>query len=86
MGFIIQIILSIVAWNRGWRWLALIPIGAALVIGILIGFIGGSMGYSPEDMRWSIILDVIIFIILIYMCIKPHESNKTNSEKLPEEK
>ncbi len=84
MGFILQVILSIVAWNRGWKWLALIPLGAALVIGFLIGYIGGTMGYSPEDMSWAIILDIIVFIVLIYMCIKP-KSDTTNTEKLPEE-
>jgi len=50
MGFILQIILSIVAWNRGWKWLALIPILVALPLGFLIGYIGGSMGYTPEEM------------------------------------
>lgn len=87
MGFILQIILSIVAWNRGWRWLALIPIFVALPLGFLIGFIGGSMGYAPEEMSWAIILDIIVFIILIYMCVKPKSdtTNTTNTEKLPEE-
>lgn len=85
MGFILQIILSIVAWNRGWKWLALIPILVALPLGFLIGYIGGSMGYTPEEMSWAIVLDIIVFIILIYMCIKPYKPNETNTEKLPEE-
>ena len=85
MGFIFQIILSIVAWNRGWKWLALIPVVAALFLGFIIGYIGGSMGYSPEDMGWAVILDIIVYIILIYMCVKPRKSDDANTEKLPEE-
>jgi hypothetical protein len=88
MGFILQVILSIVAWNRGWRWLALIPMGAALFLGFMIGIIGAGMGYSPEEMSWAIVLDIIVFIILIYMCAKPPQPNQldqTNTEKLPEE-
>lgn len=84
MGLIIQIILSIVAWNRGWKWLALIPVGVALFVGLMIGIIGGSMGYTAEEMSWAVILDIIVFIILIYMCIKAPKSEQA-TEKLPEE-
>jgi len=82
MGTIFQIILTIIARNRGWRWLSLIPIAVGLVLGFLIGAIGISMGYSIEDLRWSIILDLLLYAVLIYMCLKPKQNN---TEKLPEE-
>jgi hypothetical protein len=87
MGLIIQIILSIVAWNRGWKWLALIPVVGGFLLGFIIGLIATSMGYSTEDLQWAIIFDIIVFIILIIMCIKKPKSAELPtepSEKLPE--
>jgi len=80
MGLIIQIILTIIAWNRGWRWLALIPIAVGFTLGFIIGTIIKSMGYSIEDFGWLVIFDIIVGIILLIMCIK-----KRNSEELPTE-
>ena len=64
----IEIILTIFAWRNGWKWLALIPVGAALVIGFFIGLNVGLTGgeISPN----IVILDVFAIIALIVMLIK----------------
>lgn len=81
IGILLQIIFTILVWNRGWRWLSLIPIGAGFIMGMLIGLIGGSMGYTAEDMNWASFLDVLIYIALIVMlCVKPKSTNNSTDE------
>lgn len=84
MRLIIEIILTIVAWNRGWRWKAIIPVGAGSLLGFIIGFIGGSLGYTVNDMSWVGIFDVFVIIALIIMCIcKPKSMNADNKPEIP---
>lgn len=84
MGLIIEIILTIVAALRGWKWKAVIPVGASLLLGFIIGIIGGSMGYTADDMSWVIVFDAIAIIILIIMCIvKPKSMNVDNKSETP---
>jgi len=47
-----QIILTVVAWNNGWRWLALIPMASAFIIGFIIGMVVG------EYNTFAIIADI----------------------------
>jgi hypothetical protein len=78
MGLIIEIILTIVAWNRGWKWLALIPLGVGVLLGLIIGLIGGSMGSTAEDLSWVVVFDAIVIIALIIMCfVKPKSAEVT---------
>lgn len=81
IGLLIQIILTIIVWNRGWKWLSLIPIGSGFVLGLLIGMIGGSLGYTTEDLGWAAIFDVLIYVALIIMCIKPKRKKITEEDK-----
>jgi hypothetical protein len=85
MGLIIEIILTIVAWNRGWRWFALIPLGVGVLLGLIIGLIGGSMGQTADDLSWVIVFDAIVIIALIIMCFtKPKSASETSIENKPE--
>lgn len=81
MILILEIILTIVAWKRGWKWLSLLPIGIGLLIGFLIGM-GMANSSGSEISTVGLILDLIIVAILAVMCIvkkNPKESeNKLN--------
>jgi hypothetical protein len=75
MGFILQIGLTIWACIRchqakkGWA-LGLIPLGAVVAGGILIGMIVGVSGGSPSDAAGiGLFLDIGSFIALIWMII-----------------
>ena len=61
---IIEIILTIFAWRKGWKWLSLIPIVVAFCIGIIIGLSGGT-----TDLTSYIIWDFLAIVILILMNI-----------------
>jgi uncharacterized membrane protein YfcA len=61
---IIEIILTIVAWRKGWNWLSLIPIGVAFCIGLILG--ASSQG-QPVDVMTVVIWDILAIIALIVM-------------------
>jgi hypothetical protein len=72
MGFIIEVILTVTAWRKGWGWKALIPMFltfcAAFGGGFVLGLMGGSfMDYWPA----FILLDVFCIIALACMIAKP---------------
>lgn len=75
---LIEIILTIFAWRNGWKSLALIPIGVALLLGFFIGLGAGSSGGDVSSaMGMAIVLDVIAIIVLAVMCFKSKKSNNT---------
>jgi hypothetical protein len=73
MLLIAEIVLTIFAWKRGWRWYALIPLGLCLLIGFILGASISSSGGSINDLNGaSVVLDVIAVIVLIVLCsVKP---------------
>lgn len=84
MLFIIEIILTIVAWVRGWSWKALIPIGSALVLGFIIGFFivaaGGQITAAVAGL--VAILDFIAFTAILVMAIvKPTSVKEAEAEE-----
>ena len=64
---ILQIILTIIAWHRGWKWYSLLPVGLAFGIGFIAGASLGVNG-SIEELSW-IRLDIAAIIALIFMAI-----------------
>lgn len=70
---LIEIILTIFVWRKGWRWISLLPIGIALFIALFMGFgIGVSNGDVNEAIGLGFILDVLAIIALIIMLtVKP---------------
>lgn len=75
---IIEIILTIIAWNRGWKWWALLPLGIAFGF----GFIAGASGMSQSDLEGLLFLDVIAIIALVIMiAVKKKEVPAETSEK-----
>ena len=60
----LQIILTIVAWYRGWKWYSLLPMACAFVIGFFIGLSGG------QDVKSAaLIADGLAVVALIVMCV-----------------
>ena len=70
MLFIIEIILTIVAWNKSWKTKALLPMGICLAIGLLIGMVIGSVGVTTVPLG-LIVFDIAAVIVLIVMICKP---------------
>ena len=68
---IIEIILTIFVWRKGWKWWALLPVGLALLIGFCIGLGVGASGGSAADVGGGVILiDLAAIIALIVMLVK----------------
>jgi hypothetical protein len=64
---IVEILLTIWAWNRGWKWYSLLPLGIAVFIGLIAGFSIGTSGGSTNDVGWVVVFDVLATIALIIM-------------------
>lgn len=71
MLLILEIILTIFAWRKGWKWLALLPVGIGFTLGLIIGFATGVTGGNVNDIKpLAFVLDIIVFIVLIIMNVK----------------
>jgi Na+/phosphate symporter len=65
MLLIVEIILTIVAWRRGWMWYSLIPVGIGVTLGFLIGVSAASSGSTIDAASPGfIIIDLIICVAL----------------------
>lgn len=74
--FIIEILLTIFAWRKGWRWFSLIPVGIAFLIGLMFGF------SQIEPGATAIFIDILAMIALILMIVYP-KKEKTPPLKFP---
>lgn len=75
MLLIAEIILTIFAWRKGWKWLSLIPMAAALFIGLLLGAGIGASGGDPMSVKgFGVFLDIVAVIALIVMVTKSPKS------------
>jgi hypothetical protein len=73
MLLVAEIVLTVLVWQKGWKWLSLIPVISALLIGLMFGIVGGSLIVSP----WIILIDVLTVIGLIVMLYnKPKQNNE----------
>lgn len=71
MLLIIEIWLTVKAWNKGWKALALLPAGLALGVGFMVGAAIGSSGGSVEGL-WvlGLLIDLGAITVLGFMCAK----------------
>ena len=69
MLLIAEILLTIFAWRRGWKAKALIPVGAAIGVGLIIGIMIASSGSTVP--AGVILIDIIAVIALIIMLCNP---------------
>jgi len=67
MLLFLEIILTIVAWNRGWKAQALIPVAVIFVIGMIIDVLSGG---NSDVIQSAILFDILGTIILLVMAIK----------------
>jgi hypothetical protein len=72
MLLIAEIILTIFAWRKGWKGLALIPLGVAFGLGLILGL----NGVAPDDLASLIWVDVLAIIALIVMTVKGPKNDK----------
>lgn len=80
---IIEIVLTVVAWNKGWKWWALVPLGLAVSIAFSVGFVVGLFGGSAGPvMPFFMLLDIGCLLALIILIVLPPEREK---EAMPEE-
>lgn len=77
MDIFIFAILTLVAWKRGWKSKALLPVGigygALFVVGFIIGLFGSGKTFSAlmaTAIPYIIAGDLGILIALIVMCVK----------------
>jgi uncharacterized membrane protein len=76
------IILTIFAWNRGWKWRSLIPLVVLLICEFLIGLLFNILNGSLDTaLLVGKILEAIIFIILLSMCRMKYANNNYKNEK-----
>lgn len=74
MLLLLEIVLTIVTWFRGWKWYALIPILSVLVIGLTMGFIFGVLGYDVieiSNQKWVNVFDILAVAALAVMIVNP---------------
>ncbi len=64
---LIQIILTVVAWNKGYKAMALLPVGITLFIGFMIGF--ANPGITDAELMSYVWIDALAVFILIAMII-----------------
>lgn len=77
MLLIIEIILTVVAWTKGWRFKALIPVAGCLAIGLFLGAIIATIGGTiPAGL---FIFDIIAVIVLIVMICNPPKNDVIDS-------
>lgn len=91
MLLLIEIILTIFAWRKGWKWRALLPLGICLCLGFMIGVTIGALGGNVESVDGIVILDIIAVIALIIMTATSPKSKEVieqsvNKEVLTEDK
>jgi len=78
MLLIAEIILTIFAWRKGWRWIALIPLASVLILGIIIGFgVAASGGDINSINGLTTMLDIIAVVALILLVVNKPKENKS---------
>ena len=75
MLLFIEIILTIFAWRKGWKWLSLLPVGICVAIGFFIGLTGGDLE-GPA----FFVPDLLATLALILMIIKGPKGNVKTEE------
>ena len=75
MLLILEIILTVAAWRRGWKGWALVPLGVAVLLGMVIGgAIGADGGDISEAAGALLFLDIVCCLIpLIVMVARPRK-------------
>ena len=77
MLMIIEIILTVSAWKKGWKGWALLPLGIGMPLAFVIGIVVNASGGTTGQVAIScLILDVIAIIALGIMTSRAPEGTK----------
>ena len=84
MLLIAEIILTIIAWRKGWKARALLPMTIALGFGIIIGLaLAASDGSIEDAMPLCAVIELVCFSGLIYMAArKPKSAQVAESHRI----
>lgn len=75
MLLIVEIILTVVAWRKGWRWWALLPVGVAQIVAFVSGFvIAASGGDVEKSIGFFLIYDLLLIIAQVVMIRTPRQA------------
>ena len=74
--FILEIVLTVIAWRRGWGARALIPVGVAVAGGFLIGIGAAASGGTIEQvMGPAILLELVCFVALVCLAVTRRQNS-----------
>ena len=78
MLIVIQIILTVVAWKRGWKVKSLLPIGIGMVLAFGIGLPAALAGVPEHNILMPLLLiDLGMLVSIIVMIFrKPKKDNE----------
>ena len=81
---ILQIILTVIAWFRGWKWYALIPLAVGVIITLLIKYIFINPSDPMTLKLFASISTVVINLVLLLLCIikKPIKGQKEDESSV----
>jgi uncharacterized membrane protein YfcA len=72
MLLIVEIILTVAAWRRGWRARALLPIAVCLLLAFVFGAVIGASGGSMDSVVGvAFLLDLTAIVTLAVMVARP---------------
>lgn len=78
-----EIWLTVVAWRKGWRMYALLPLGIGMIVAFLVGMaVGASSGSIEHTAPVFFLLDLICLGVLIGMAIR--KPQRVQSAEMPE--
>ncbi len=81
MILILEIILTINAWNKGWRWWALLPVAIVFGVAYIIGAVIGASGGTIENPLSFIIFDILLIIVQIALICMPKKISVSDNVK-----
>ena len=81
MILIIEILLTIRAWQKGWKGWALLPLGVGILMGFFVGIAAGAGGGTIEDiLPLCVLIELGIIVSLIAMSVKAPKYIETERE------
>lgn len=79
MLLILEIILTVQAWKKGWKWRALLPVAITMGAAFITGYVTAASGNAIENPFAFIIFDILLIITQIVMIARPREAGSASS-------
>jgi len=70
---IAEIIMTVIAWRRGWRWQALLPMAVAFMVGASFEVTQVWCGPNRNFNTAAVLVDVLALLALFQMLSNPKE-------------